>query len=160
METPTMGFLNSDCNRGGSRIFVTYPEGSISRHKIPAGNITSNFTIEPVAIKEALSIYLTRITINPSDGKVIFTDCESTLRVLQKGNTNHVQKINTLLFSIEEKRRYVYTSMDPGTRRRQGERRGRLSGQEGEEDHPDYNVIRRKTKALHYSSKKNFPSRA
>ena len=99
----TDGSSDSYCDRGGSGIYISYPDGSTSRHKLPAGVIASNFTSELVAIKEALTIYLNWTYANFSEGIVLFSDCKSALEALRKGTTNLVQTINMLLKEITEK---------------------------------------------------------
>ena len=60
----------------GSGAFFTYPNGSISKHRVTAGKIASNFTCELVSIRRALDLAWTNIT--HSNDIIVVSDCRKT----------------------------------------------------------------------------------
>ena len=68
----TDGSSNSECDRGGSGIFLILPDQTSLKHWIIARKIASNFTSKLIAIRAALALYLTQSV--PSNGIIIFSD--------------------------------------------------------------------------------------
>ncbi|GFV09495.1 protocadherin-like wing polarity protein stan [Trichonephila clavipes] len=79
------GSSDSECNRGGSGVFLENKDNTTSMHKVSAGQIASNFKCELIAIRTALDIYLTRTNIANSDGIIVPSDCRSALEVIKEG---------------------------------------------------------------------------
>ena len=57
VTTYTDGSSNSECDRGGSGIFLVFPDQTSLKHRVAAGKIASNFNSELIAIKAALALY-------------------------------------------------------------------------------------------------------
>ncbi|GFY31379.1 RNase H domain-containing protein [Trichonephila clavipes] len=72
----------------------------ISKHKVSARQIASNFSCELVAIRTVLDIYLTRTNIANSEGIIVFSDCRSALEATKEEKMELTQEINSLLCSI------------------------------------------------------------
>ncbi|GFT55053.1 RNase H domain-containing protein [Trichonephila clavipes] len=96
----TDGSSDSEGNRGGSGVFLKYPDNTTSKHKVSAGQIASNFTRELIAIRTALDIYHTRTNIANSECIIVLSDCRSALEVNKEGKMRFIQEIISLLFSI------------------------------------------------------------
>ncbi|GFU80273.1 RNase H domain-containing protein [Trichonephila clavipes] len=94
------GFSDSECNRGGSGVFLKYPDNTASKRKVSSRQVASNFPCELIAIRTALDIYLTRTNITNSDGIIMLSDCRSALEAIKEGEMGLTQEINSLLFSI------------------------------------------------------------
>ncbi|GFV68417.1 hypothetical protein TNCV_3128731 [Trichonephila clavipes] len=60
ITTYTDGSSNSECDRGGSDIFLLLPDQTSLKHRVTAGKIASHFTSELIVIKAALVLYLTQ----------------------------------------------------------------------------------------------------
>ncbi|GFT40101.1 RNase H domain-containing protein [Trichonephila clavipes] len=70
-------------------------------HKINTGLITSNFTSELLAIKEALILYSTHLKLSgTTEGLAIFSYSRAALEAIIKGDTNITSAINVLLESL------------------------------------------------------------
>ncbi|GFT56421.1 hypothetical protein NPIL_520191 [Nephila pilipes] len=86
-------------NRGGA-----HPDGSIHKYRINTGMIASNFTSEFLAIKEALTIYLTDLQmLGFTEGLVVFLDSNSEVQVIKNRETNITSAINNLLERLDHK---------------------------------------------------------
>ncbi|XP_042899089.1 uncharacterized protein [Parasteatoda tepidariorum] len=65
---------------------------------IAAGLIASNFTSELLAIKEALTFYMTNQEISDTtEGLVIFSDSKAALEAINNGETNVTSALNVIL---------------------------------------------------------------
>ncbi|GFT47544.1 hypothetical protein NPIL_250701 [Nephila pilipes] len=79
--TYTDGSSDKYLNRRGARVFFAHPDGSIHKHRINTGMTASNFTSELLAIKEALTIYLTDLRmLGYTEDLAIFPDSNSALQ--------------------------------------------------------------------------------
>ncbi|GFW14163.1 RNase H domain-containing protein [Trichonephila clavipes] len=105
------GSSDSECNRGGSGVFLKYPDNTTSKHEVSAGQIASNFTCELIAIRTALDIYLTRTNIANSDGIIVLSDCRFALEAIKEGKMGLIHEINLFLhWCIGQ---IMYPSVDP-----------------------------------------------
>ncbi|GFX13591.1 RNase H domain-containing protein [Trichonephila clavipes] len=96
----TDGSSDSEGNKGGSGVFLKYPDNITSKREVSAGQIASNFMYELIAIRTALDIYLTWTNIINSDNIIVLSDCRSALEAIKKGKMRLTQEINSHLFSI------------------------------------------------------------
>jgi ribonuclease HI len=94
----TDGSSDKSLNKGGAGILFLLPNGDKFMHKINTGLIASNFTSELLAIKEALSFYMTNQEISVlTEGLAIFSDSKAALEAIKNGETNVTSAINVLL---------------------------------------------------------------
>ena len=85
-------------NKGGAGILFLLPNGEKCKHKFYTGLIASNFTSELLAIKEALTFYVTKQEFSaPIAGLAIFSDPKVALEVIKNGETKVTSAINVLL---------------------------------------------------------------
>lgn len=98
----TDGSSDNSFTRGGAGIYILHPAGIKTELKYPSGLIASNFTCELVAIKEALSFYISHYSDDPTEGLVCFTDSKSALEAIHIGNTKLTQDIIALLCQINK----------------------------------------------------------
>ncbi|UYV71059.1 K02A2.6-like [Cordylochernes scorpioides] len=82
------------------RTLVVYRWRSLSCEG--AGQISSNFTCELIAIWKALDVCLNQPSLHQAEGILIFSDFISALEAIQKGNTKITQKIHSLLTQLEQ----------------------------------------------------------
>ncbi|GFY08261.1 putative DD41D transposase [Trichonephila clavipes] len=102
--TYTDGSSDRSLSNGGAGILL--PDGNNYKHKINTGIITSNFTSELMAIREALILYQRDPhVIDSTEGLVIFSDSKSAIEAIRNGETNISCDIITLLEQLHSKRK-------------------------------------------------------
>ncbi|GFV73581.1 RNA-directed DNA polymerase from mobile element jockey [Trichonephila clavipes] len=102
----TDGSSDRSLSNGGAGIILLLPDGNNYKHKINTGIITSNFTSELVAIREALILYQQNPhVIDSTEGLVIFSDSKSAIEAIRNGETNISCDIITLLEQLHNKRK-------------------------------------------------------
>ncbi|GFY04812.1 probable RNA-directed DNA polymerase from transposon BS [Trichonephila clavipes] len=112
----TDGSSDRSLSNGGAGIILLLPDGNNYKHKINTGIITSNFTSELVAIREALILYQQNPhVIDSTEGLVIFSDSKSAIEAIRNGETNISCDIITLLEQLHNKRKSLYPAMDTRT---------------------------------------------
>ncbi|GFV32737.1 RNase H domain-containing protein [Trichonephila clavipes] len=88
---------SSECNRAGSDDFHKYSDNTISKHKVSAGQIASNFKWELIAIRTALDIYLTWTNIANSNVITVLLNCRSALESIKEGKMG-VTSMKSIIF--------------------------------------------------------------
>ncbi|GFW35815.1 transposable element Tcb1 transposase [Trichonephila clavipes] len=104
--TYTDGSSDRSLSNGGAGIILLLPDGNNYKHKINTGIISSNFTSELMAIREALILYQQDPhVIDSTEGLVIFSDSKSAIEAIRNGETNISCDIITLLEQLHSKRK-------------------------------------------------------
>ncbi|GFX04082.1 zinc finger MYM-type protein 1 [Trichonephila clavipes] len=102
----TDGSSDISLSNGGAGILLPLPDGNNYKHKINAGIITSNFTSELMAIREALILnQQDQHVIDSTEGLVIFSNSKSAIEAIRNGETNISCDIITLLEQLHSKRK-------------------------------------------------------
>ncbi|XP_071041203.1 uncharacterized protein [Parasteatoda tepidariorum] len=83
-------------------------------HKISTGLIASKFTSELLAIKKALTFYLTNQKISdPTEELVILSDSKAALEANNNGETSVISSINILLEGLHGNGKYCLLQWIP-----------------------------------------------
>ncbi|GFY15546.1 RNase H domain-containing protein [Trichonephila clavipes] len=110
----TDGSSDRSLSTGGAGILLLLPDGNSYKHKINTGVITSNFTSELMAIKEALILYQQDPhVIDSTERLVIFSDSKSATEAIRNGETNISCDIITLPEQLHNKRKYCILQWIP-----------------------------------------------
>ncbi|GFV20065.1 RNase H domain-containing protein [Trichonephila clavipes] len=104
--TYTDGSSDRSLSNVGAGIILLLPDSNNYKHKINTGIISSNFTSELMAIREALILYQQDPhVIDSTEGLVIFSDSKSAIEAIRNGETNISCDIITLLEQLHSKRK-------------------------------------------------------